>query len=178
MSAAINVENAVVVNGLGDKADATVLSEFFSFCGRIASVHFASADAEHVALVVFEAQAAAKTALLLSNAVVGDRAITVAAATAADVQRFDAAAASASAAAPTTADAARGDRYANAAANAARIAGRARCKRSPRGAGRRVRWRCGRADVTPPRAELPLALPPAATATNATGIAKTAAHRV
>jgi len=54
------------------------VSDFFSFCGRITRLTLrAGAEGSQEAVVVFESDSAAKTALLLTNALIVDRPITV-----------------------------------------------------------------------------------------------------
>lgn len=69
----------VVVTNISPSANEKTLSEFFSFCGKITSLKltkFPNKGGE--AVVVFETESAAKTALLLTNALIADRPITVA----------------------------------------------------------------------------------------------------
>jgi len=57
-----------------------VLSDFFSFCGNISALSVSPAVGDETtvtAVVTFESEAAAKTAVLLNNALISDRAITV-----------------------------------------------------------------------------------------------------
>jgi len=57
-----------------------VLSDFFSFCGNISSLAITLVPGDDTvvnAVVTFENEAAAKTAVLLNNALINDRAITV-----------------------------------------------------------------------------------------------------
>jgi len=55
-----------------------VLTDFFSFCGNIAALSINPVDDTTVsAIVTFETEGAAKTAVLLNNALINDRAISV-----------------------------------------------------------------------------------------------------
>jgi len=54
------------------------VSDFFSFCGKISRLYLSRQNDVVSAVVVFETESAAKTALLLTNALIGDRPITVA----------------------------------------------------------------------------------------------------
>jgi len=72
---------AVFVSNISPNATEKTVSDFFSFCGRITSLTLRreanSVDAAQEAIVVFETDSAAKTALLLTNALIVDRPITV-----------------------------------------------------------------------------------------------------
>lgn len=77
---------SVFVSNVSPSATEKTVSDFFSFCGRISQL-FLRADANspagedppvQCAVVVFESPAAAKTALLLTNALIIDRAVQVA----------------------------------------------------------------------------------------------------
>jgi len=71
---------AVFVANISPNATEKTVSDFFSFCGRITNLNLrkeASGDGSHEAIVIFETDSAAKTALLLTNALIVDRAITV-----------------------------------------------------------------------------------------------------
>lgn len=76
-------ETGVLVTGLSAAATAETVSDFFSFCGRITSLSLRKAESDDAAagdqeaVVLFESESAAKTSLLLSNAVVVDKAIQV-----------------------------------------------------------------------------------------------------
>jgi hypothetical protein len=72
---------AVFVTNISPSAGDKTVSDFFSFCGEIRSLvlrHAAGhADGTQEAIVTFESAAAAKTAQLLTNALIVDRAISV-----------------------------------------------------------------------------------------------------
>jgi predicted RND superfamily exporter protein len=71
---------AVFVANISPNATEKTVSDFFSFCGRITKLTLrkeASADGSQEAIVIFETDSAAKTALLLTNALIVDRPITV-----------------------------------------------------------------------------------------------------
>jgi len=72
---------AVFVSNISPNATEKTVSDFFSFCGRITRLNLrreaTSADGAQEAVVVFETDSAAKTALLLTNALIVDRPITV-----------------------------------------------------------------------------------------------------
>jgi hypothetical protein len=69
---------AVFVTNISPNATEKTVSDFFSFCGRITRLNLRSgADGAQEAVVVFESDSAAKTALLLTNALIVDRPITV-----------------------------------------------------------------------------------------------------
>jgi RNA recognition motif-containing protein len=69
---------AVFVSNISPNATEKTVSDFFSFCGRITrlALQKSSGDSQE-AVVVFETDSAAKTALLLTNALIVDRPITV-----------------------------------------------------------------------------------------------------
>lgn len=71
---------AVFVSNISPNATEKTVSDFFSFCGRITKLTLrkdASNDGAQEAIVIFETDSAAKTALLLTNALIVDRPITV-----------------------------------------------------------------------------------------------------
>jgi len=71
---------AVFVSNISPNATEKTVSDFFSFCGRITKLTLrkdASNDGAQEAVVIFETDSAAKTALLLTNALIVDRPITV-----------------------------------------------------------------------------------------------------
>jgi len=71
---------AVFVANISPNATEKTVSDFFSFCGRITKLTLrreATGDGSQEAIVVFETDSAAKTALLLTNALIVDRPITV-----------------------------------------------------------------------------------------------------
>jgi RNA recognition motif-containing protein len=83
------MQNVVQVREISPKATDKTVADFFSFCGKInkltmkvyPSSHVsrdpASSDGAQMAIVEFDTDAAARTALLLSNALIVDRPITV-----------------------------------------------------------------------------------------------------
>lgn len=69
---------AVFVTNISPNATEKTVSDFFSFCGRITRLNLRSVEGgAQEAVVVFETDSAAKTALLLTNALIVDRPITV-----------------------------------------------------------------------------------------------------
>jgi len=71
---------AVFVSNISPNATEKTVSDFFSFCGRITKLTLrkdSSNDGAQEAVVIFETDSAAKTALLLTNALIVDRPITV-----------------------------------------------------------------------------------------------------
>eukprot|EP01113_Clastostelium_recurvatum_P013670 TRINITY_DN172_c0_g1_i3.p1 TRINITY_DN172_c0_g1~~TRINITY_DN172_c0_g1_i3.p1 ORF type:complete len:289 (-),score=106.05 TRINITY_DN172_c0_g1_i3:633-1499(-) len=73
-------QRSVFVSNISPSATEKTVSDFFSFCGRITRLTLKrdpSADGAQEAVVVFETDSAAKTALLLTNALIVDRPITV-----------------------------------------------------------------------------------------------------
>jgi len=69
---------AVFVTNISPNATEKTVSDFFSFCGRVTRLSLRSSDGGiQEAVVVFETDSAAKTALLLTNALIVDRPITV-----------------------------------------------------------------------------------------------------
>ncbi|KAJ1973860.1 Protein vip1 [Dimargaris cristalligena] len=71
--------NFVLVEGIAKEADAAKVTEFFTFCGKIDQFELRpSADGEaQEALIHFEKDSAAKTAVLLSNAMIAEKPIEV-----------------------------------------------------------------------------------------------------
>jgi len=68
----------VLVSNISPSANEKTLAGFFSFCGTIINIKLNSyPEAPGEAVVEFDSEAAAKTALLLTNAVIADRPITV-----------------------------------------------------------------------------------------------------
>eukprot|EP01112_Ceratiomyxa_fruticulosa_P022506 TRINITY_DN825_c0_g1_i2.p1 TRINITY_DN825_c0_g1~~TRINITY_DN825_c0_g1_i2.p1 ORF type:complete len:338 (+),score=108.90 TRINITY_DN825_c0_g1_i2:151-1014(+) len=71
----------VFVTNISPSANEKTVSDFFSFCGRIVNLTLrkssGSTDGAQEATVVFETDSAAKTALLLTNALIVDRPINV-----------------------------------------------------------------------------------------------------
>jgi len=73
-------QRAVFVTNISPSATEKTVSDFFSFCGRITRLSLSkstSGDNVQEAVVVFESDSAAKTALLLTNALIVDRPINV-----------------------------------------------------------------------------------------------------
>jgi hypothetical protein len=71
---------AVFVSNISPNATEKTVSDFFSFCGRIIKLTLrkdTSSEGVQEAVVIFETDSAAKTALLLTNALIVDRPITV-----------------------------------------------------------------------------------------------------
>jgi len=68
---------AVFVSNISPNATEKTVSDFFSFCGRIIRLNLRNVEGFQEAVVVFETDSAAKTALLLTNALIVDRPITV-----------------------------------------------------------------------------------------------------
>lgn len=69
---------AVFVTNISPNATEKTVSDFFSFCGRITRLTLRSVtEGSLEAIVIFESESAAKTALLLTNALIVDRPITV-----------------------------------------------------------------------------------------------------
>ncbi|KAG1444525.1 hypothetical protein G6F56_010265 [Rhizopus delemar] len=67
--------NFVLVKDISSKSTETTVKEFFLFCGKIKEFELKrdEEDGEHqIALIQFERESAAKTAILLSNALVDD----------------------------------------------------------------------------------------------------------
>jgi len=76
-SASVIVKNVAPTT---DPPTHKVLADFFSFCGNIAALSITPVLGDETtvtAVVTFENEAAAKTAVLLNNALINDRAITV-----------------------------------------------------------------------------------------------------
>jgi len=72
---------AVFVSNISPNATEKTVSDFFSFCGKITKLtlrrEITSQDGSQEAIVIFETDSASKTALLLTNALIVDRPITV-----------------------------------------------------------------------------------------------------
>jgi hypothetical protein len=71
---------SVLVTNISPQANEKTVSDFFSFCGRILRLTMrrgATASDPSTAIVLFETESAAKTALLLANALIIDRPISV-----------------------------------------------------------------------------------------------------
>jgi len=89
-----DLANTVFVSNISPTANEKTVSEFFSFCGRITDLKLNThPNKGGEAIVTFETEAAAKTALLLTNALIADRPITVVPFTATERQDFNNAAA-------------------------------------------------------------------------------------
>lgn len=69
--------NSVFVSNISESANAKTISDFFSFCGRITDLKLSTHSGPKEAIVTFETDSAAKTALLLTNAMIIDRPISV-----------------------------------------------------------------------------------------------------
>lgn len=70
---------SILVTNIALSTQEATISEFFSFCGKITGLHTsknAAGDALE-AVITFESPAAAKTSLLLTNALINDKPITV-----------------------------------------------------------------------------------------------------
>eukprot|EP01121_Diplochlamys_sp_Union-15-3_P006120 TRINITY_DN16631_c0_g1_i1.p1 TRINITY_DN16631_c0_g1~~TRINITY_DN16631_c0_g1_i1.p1 ORF type:complete len:332 (+),score=71.86 TRINITY_DN16631_c0_g1_i1:57-998(+) len=73
-----NKKASVLVSNLTLNTTASSLTEFFSFCGSIASIDITAVSVEEAqAIITFSNESASKTALLLHNALINDRPITV-----------------------------------------------------------------------------------------------------
>lgn len=72
-------EKAVQVTNISPQANQKTVSDFFSFCGKIAKLFLKKDESTDTfsAVVQFETESAAKTALLLTNALIIDRPIVV-----------------------------------------------------------------------------------------------------
>jgi len=70
---------AVEVRNISPNANEKTVSDFFSFCGKIIKLYLDKEEGKDTsrAVVEFETESAAKTALLLTNALIVDRPITV-----------------------------------------------------------------------------------------------------
>ncbi|PRP86633.1 hypothetical protein PROFUN_05112 [Planoprotostelium fungivorum] len=71
-----NTEHSVQVSNISPSATEKTIADFFSFCGKISKLYL-NKD-QHTAVVQFDSESAAKTALLLTNALIIDRPIVVA----------------------------------------------------------------------------------------------------
>ncbi|CAO3589041.1 unnamed protein product [Absidia cylindrospora] len=69
--------NLVQVTNIGKDTTQASLRDFFAFCGKIKDFELAPADDQQKALILFETEKAAKTAELLSNALVENNHIQV-----------------------------------------------------------------------------------------------------
>jgi len=72
--------NLVVVSHISSESSEKTILDFFQFCGKIKEFELAKDDDEkhQIALIHFERESAAKTAVLLSNALIDDSHIVVA----------------------------------------------------------------------------------------------------
>jgi len=70
---------SVVVTNISPSANEKTVSDFFSFCGKIGKLYLKKEEGKetNAAVIQFETESAAKTALLLTNALIVDRPITV-----------------------------------------------------------------------------------------------------
>jgi len=70
---------AVIVSNISPNANEKTVSDFFSFCGKILKLYLDKEEGKDTfrAIVEFETESASKTALLLTNALIVDRPITV-----------------------------------------------------------------------------------------------------
>jgi len=75
----IQESKAVVVANISPNANEKTVSDFFSFCGKINKLFLTKTEGSdtNTAVIQFETDSAAKTALLLTNALIIDRPITV-----------------------------------------------------------------------------------------------------
>jgi RNA recognition motif-containing protein len=73
-----NDPKSVFVSNISNAASEKTVSDFFSFCGKISKLYLIDdGTGQRSAVVQFETEAAAKTALLLTNALIVDRPIEV-----------------------------------------------------------------------------------------------------
>jgi len=79
--AEIQEVRAVLVSNISPNANEKTVSDFFSFCGKITKLYLNKEEGKDTssAIIQFETESAAKTALLLTNALIVDRPITVSA---------------------------------------------------------------------------------------------------
>lgn len=70
---------SVLVTNISPNANEKTVSDFFSFCGKISKLFLKKEEGKDTssAVIQFETESAAKTALLLTNALIVDRPITV-----------------------------------------------------------------------------------------------------
>jgi len=73
------IVHAVEVKNISPNANEKTVSDFFSFCGKISKLYLDKEEGKETsrAVVEFSTESAAKTALLLTNALIVDRPITV-----------------------------------------------------------------------------------------------------
>jgi RNA recognition motif-containing protein len=82
---------SVLVENISPSATDKTVGDFFSFCGKITKLYMKKQEGgESSAIVEFETEAASRTALLLTNALIVDRPITVSLYTGAVQSDFDA----------------------------------------------------------------------------------------
>jgi len=74
-----NEVRSVLVTNISPSANEKTVSDFFSFCGKINQLFLKNEEGKETssAVIQFETESAAKTALLLTNALIVDRPITV-----------------------------------------------------------------------------------------------------
>jgi len=78
MAQQIEASKSVHVANISPKANEKTVSDFFSFCGKISKLFLNTSNPEvSSAVVQFDTESAAKTALLLTNALIVDRPIVV-----------------------------------------------------------------------------------------------------
>lgn len=68
---------SVLVTNISPRANEKTVTDFFSFCGKVTNLTLRSHPEGSDAIVTFETEGAAKTALLLTSALIVDRPITV-----------------------------------------------------------------------------------------------------
>jgi len=75
----MNACTKVTVTDISEKASEKTVKDFFLFCGKIKEFELIKEESQdkQIAYVTFERETAAKTALMLTNAVIGDSQITV-----------------------------------------------------------------------------------------------------
>lgn len=69
--------STVIVNNIAPQTSEVTISEFFSFCGKIVALKVQPVDDVLQAVITFESPTAAKTSLLLTNALINDKPIQV-----------------------------------------------------------------------------------------------------
>lgn len=72
------VKTTVIVTNIAPGTSEATISEFFGFCGRITNIRLEDGAQSMTAYITFETANAANTSLLLTNAMIADRAIQVA----------------------------------------------------------------------------------------------------
>jgi len=74
----VDENKSVLVGNISPSANEKTVSDFFSFCGKINQLYLTKdGEQSSSAIVQFDTESAAKTALLLTNALIVDRPITV-----------------------------------------------------------------------------------------------------